>query len=254
MTKQSISGRAIALFTVLAMTFLGSPATATADSEWDYSLAAYLWAPKLSATTSGGAEVGVPFYKMLDNLHLGFMGRVKAQKDKWSLMSDVIYLDLEKNVNIDTNVDGTPVVGKGDASLKGWIVTPAVGYRFYDTGKSFVEIYGGARYLKLKTAADLDFENEPDFKGSESTDYWDAIVGANFTINLNKRWYFLMSADIGTGDSDRVWQAAAGFGYNFDTFKTYVGYRYLDYDFADDDPATSSLTAKGPIAGMIFYF
>ena len=242
-------------FTIFsAMAFLFNTPLVAADSNWELSADIYLWAPQMTATTPGGDETTLPFYNILDDLKMGFMGAARAQNDRWSISADAIYLKLDQKVNVDSNYNEIPVDISGDIGLKGWIVTPTVGYAVHDTGDARIEIVGGARYLWLKASAKVEFDDVPVFNESDSAGYWDAIIGARATFKLNDKWFVPMYFDIGTGDTDRTWQGFAGVGYRFEKLSAILGYRYLDYKFDDSNPVLADLTVKGPIAGIMFNF
>ena len=140
--------------------------------------------------------------------------------------------------------------------LEAWVVTPQVRYNAYETSKYKLDLVAGARYLwieaklQLKTRPPLP----PDSRhASDSGSVWDGIIGVAGQIDLRDKWYLLGYLDVGTGDSDYTWQAAASVGYRFKKVHTMVGYRYLDYKF-DSGDALSDLTVHGPYAGVRFLF
>ena len=68
---------------------------------------------------------------------------------------------------------------------------------------------------------------------------------------------FLHYLDVGTGDTDLTWQALASLGYQFEHLDLVFGYRYLDWDFDENDPGGKTfadLDFNGPYAGVKFTF
>jgi hypothetical protein len=250
---------AIAALAVASFTFGAAPLSAddsAATSDWEYSAAIYLWAPKIVSTTPRG-DSELPFYRILDDLELTFMGIAGARKDQWSMSMDLIYLDLKSDVNRELEFQGPggeEVDVSGDVRMKNWIVTPTVGYAIHDSGKARFEIVGGVRYLWLKAAAELYLNGTERVDRSESNSYWDAIIGARAKIGLSERWYLPLYFDIGTGNSDGTWQGFAGIGYQFNTFNTVLAYRYLDYNFDQDNQVMEGLSVKGMFLGFQFNF
>jgi hypothetical protein len=228
----------------------------TSSSGWEYTAGIYLWAPKITATTPRG-DSQLPFYKILDDLQMTFMGAASAQKDKWTLSMDLIYMDLKSDVN---RVWGLPGPGErevdvtGDVSMKNWIVTPTVGYALHESEKARIEIIGGVRYLWLKSAVALNLNGTERVDRSVSEGYWDAIIGARASIHLNEHWYLPLYFDIGTGESDGTWQGFAGVGYKFEKINTILAYRYLDYNFDKSNEVMEDLNVKGPFLGLMFRF
>lgn len=243
-----------AAFWVLA--FFVNPAFAAEDSDsaWEITADIYLWAPKITASTPGGKDSTLPFYKILDSLEMTFMGGVKAQKDRWSIATDAVYMDLNTKVNRDPNYDPAVVDISGDVGLKSWIVTPTVGYAVLDTADARVDFVVGARYLWLESSAKVAFDGVTKFDKSASDNYLDVVFGARADLKLSGKWFVPMYFDIGTGDTDLTWQAYAGVGYKFGKVSTIVGYRYLDFQFDDNNKVLAGMTVKGPVAAITFKF
>ena len=122
------------------------------DDGWNHSLAVYLWGASISGTTSDGSGVDVDFKDIVNNLEFGAMGSYQARKGKWSMLADVIYLD----VSADKSLPLTPSIGNGNISsevtanldLTGWVVHMAGGYNLYDDGEgTTTDVTAGLRYL-----------------------------------------------------------------------------------------------------------
>ncbi len=223
---------------------------------WNYRFDVYLWGANLTANLPGQDNSPVPFYKLLNDLKMGFMGNFDARKDKWVFNVDTIYLDVgDKASDSITLPELGPVTLRAKGDLKGLVMTPTVGYSVVDTEKARVDIVGGVRYLDLSlkarlTANDLDLLN-----GKESRSDWDALVGARAEFFLNDKWYMPMYGDIGTGDSDLTWQLGLGIGYRFNKVNVTLAYRYLKYEFDNSsDAILDNMTMKGPALGVSFYF
>ena len=75
---------------------LGLPLTAKSaeDNAWDYSASVYLWGAGIQGSLANGAEVDASFGDILEELEFAIMGTYEARKGKWSVIGDVIYLDL----------------------------------------------------------------------------------------------------------------------------------------------------------------
>ena len=97
----------------------------------------------------------------------------------------------------------------------------------------------------------LDLTGFP--KVSDSGDVWDAIAGVKGQVNLTEKWYIPFYGDIGTGDSDLTWQAFAGIAYKFKKVDVVLAYRYLYWDF-DNNDVFDDLNLSGPYAGIKFVF
>jgi len=259
MKMKPVNGRPVLAAILTLSLFLISTGPAFAaesgnSSDWTFDGAIYMWGAQMSMTTPGGQSVDLPFYQILDDLEFAFMGIFGARNDKWSILTDVIYLDLKQDVNNDRNFAGGQTRNvTGEVNMKSWIVTPTVGYAIHNSDAARVEIVGGARYLDLEAGATVNFDGEQVFDNSTSQGYWDGIIGLRAAVYLDEHWFLPMYADVGWGDSDSTWQAYAGVGYKFSSFNLVAGYRYLDYNF-DDNTMLSELVSKGVFGGITFSF
>jgi len=215
---------------------------ATKGDGWKFGVELYGWAASVGGKSASGGDIDVDFDDLLSDLEMAFMGGFAARKGKWSLLADVMYLNLEDDEDVAPGV-------KTSVEVKGWVVTPLIGYNFLETEKISLHGVAGARYLWLKAYLDLSGYPAVSDKGH----VWDAVVGVRGQVTLTKKWYLPFYGDVGTGDSDLTWQVLAGIGYKFKWFDVVAAYRYLDWDF-DDNAAIDDLNFSGPIVGIKFVF
>ena len=221
-------------------------------NEWEFGAEAYLWLPWIDVETQTGTDIEISLDDILNNLDMLFMGAVSARKGKWSLVTDVIYFDIESNENEPLPLALT----LDDVNLEAAIVTSQVRYNFSKTDDYRIDLLAGARYLWIE--AELQLKTRPPLppgssKASDSGSVWDGIVGVTGQMDLSDKWYLSGYADIGTGDSDYTWQALASVGYRFERVHAMVGYRHLDYKF-DSSEAFADLSVTGPYVGVKFMF
>jgi len=81
----------------------------SADSGWDFAVAAYMWGADIGGSTGSGADIDVSFSDLFSGLNAGFMGTFEARKDKWLVLTDLVYLD----VSADSTTNVTIPVGPG---------------------------------------------------------------------------------------------------------------------------------------------
>jgi len=244
------------IFLAALLCVVGSSSLFAADSgkesDWDYGATIYLWGANITANTAGSSTDPIPFYKLLDNLQMAFMGGFEARKDKLSLFADLIYLDVKtKKTNPVGPGDG--IETNGSVELTSWIFTPQVRYALVDDEKSRFELVAGLRYLDLSTAAKINVEDNPILDAEKSGSDWDGIIGARWVINLNEKWFVPLYADVGAGGSDSTWQALGGIGYRFKRVEAMLAYRHLQYSF-DGDTLLDNMVIKGPMGGVTFRF
>jgi hypothetical protein len=222
----------------------------TLSTEWEFYATINGWAPGMSVDMRNGANVNISIRDILDNLNLGAMSTLGAQKGKWGLLTDVIYLDMSQGVFIPLK----PSLAITDIQMKAWIVTPMVTYRFLEEDQWTLDLMGGARYLDIQMPLRFNYIAN---KTDSSFDLWDAVVGIRGNYAVDEKWFVPFHFDVGGGDTDLTWQAYAGVGYKYENFDVVAGYRYLDWQF--DKSGTGGrvidvLTVDGPILGIKFYF
>ena len=127
-------------------------------------------------------------------------------------------------------------------------------YDVIQDSRGTVAVVGGARYLTADVDVTLGAQGplnlaSPLRSVSSSASYIDGFVGVRGFIKLGEHWYLPYYADIGTGESELTWQALAGVGYRFSWGDIKLVYRYLGYDFGDDN-RLQNLAISGPALGI----
>jgi len=232
----------LTIMLLLAGVTSAGAAESSDENNWKFGAQIYIWGAGIGATTRTGGDIDVTFSDILRDLDMTLMGNVTARKGKWLLAADVIYLNVSQD-----NVSSIPFT---NADIKGWVVTPVVGYNLINTDKGTLDAVAGVRYLHLNASLDvLGFTVL-----SDSSTIWNGVVGARGQVNLAPNWFLPYYADIGAGQSKLTWQAFAGIGYKFKHVDAILGYRYLDWKFKDDNKVFDDLNFSGPIAGVRFQF
>lgn len=233
--------------------------------EWEYSATIYGWVAAISGESSSGGDIDIDFDTLWDNLDMAFFGGLTARNGKWSLMVDPVYLKASGSKGwVETipvgPLGGTiPVNFEGTVKLENWITNVGVGYEVMRTDKSRLDVLAGARYLSMDVDVKLDLTavmTTASDRVSVSEHNWDAIVGVEGSVDLDDRWSLLYRGDVGTGDSDFTGNAVAAIAYGFSWGEVIAGYRYLHYEFDDDNVGllVNDLDVKGPILGAQFHF
>ena len=243
---------ALALSTADALAQDGSP------EGWKWRAELYGWGASLGGSTTSGGDVDLDLGKIIDDLDVGAMGLVIASKDKLSFFDDMIYLDLDENDTTTADIGPVAVAAKADVELKGFVTTTGVGYRFFESTGTSVDVTGGVRYLWLDADIDVDIDVPAppitrSVSESDSGSNWDAVVGLRGRTDIHDKWYLTYYGDVGTGDSDLTWQAAAAINYRLKKVNLSLGYRYLEWDFDDYGPF-DDLDLSGVFAGAVIPF
>lgn len=240
---------------------VGSAAAQVEDDSWNFSGVVYLWGANLGGETRSGSEIDVSFGDLVDNLETGFMGSFGARRDRWSVFTDVLYLDLgvERSTQASIPVEGgaVDVTGAADLDLKGWVLHFGGGYTLLQKGRSRLDVIGGARYLDLDMDLALSFSlagQDAMSELSEGGSVWDGIVGLKGNVGLGERWFLPYYVDIGVGQSSFTWQASGGVAFKAAGWVDLAFvYRHLAWDL-ESDRAIEDLSFSGPAGGLIFRF
>ena len=250
--KRLTAGTAFILCCFLAMTVAAAAETGSDQDGWTFGGSAYLWAAGVKGTDAAGDEIDVSFSDTLEDLEGGFMGIITAQRGKWKLLADIIYLSIHQETSSTANIIGVPTKLDVDVKLKGFVSTLGVAYRIIDDDRTSLDLIAGARYFKLDLDLDADVGGSK-IKSSDSGDVLDGIIGTEVLFNLNDRWYLSCYADVGAGDSKLTWQVWPGIGYRFEKVELVAGYRHLEWE-TDDGDTIEDISFSGPMLGVKFHF
>jgi len=252
---------------------------AQASDDWEYTATIYGWLPSFGGNVSvptgpmggggGSTSVGLNMSDILSGLNFTFQGMLTADKGRWGMATDIIYLDLgssTKKVKDFTFNDVELPVGvtaNVDFDMTSWLWTIAGTYLVIDDPDHPMKLLAGARMFDVST--DVKWQLEGDIAGQPlpgrngtadgSETIWDAIVGVKGEVRLgdDKKWFVPYYLDVGTGDSDLTWQSMLGAGYSFDWGDLVAVWRYLDYDMPSGD-LLENLDANGAAIGVTFHF
>lgn len=223
---------------------LTSAVTANAQtSKWTFDATLYGLAAGMSGDVGIGpasADVDAGFDDIMDNLEFGAMGKMRIGYDRWSLSTDVIYMGLGGS--------------KGEVSvdMDQWVVEPTLGYTVC---KGF-EALAGVRYNNLSGEIRGPLGRNP----TGTQDWWDPIVGANFSLPFAKKFSLDLRGDVGGFGvgSDLTWQAFPFVSWHLSkSFSMHAGYRWVYTDYETGSGASRfsyDMLTQGPQLGFTFHF
>lgn len=228
-------------------------------SDWKYKTEVYLYLPEIQATLPTDDDIELPVDEIFDNLEATFLGVFQAQKDKWAFIADVQYLKLSfdeaGNRTIPVGSFSIPTRVDIGLDMEGWWVNLAGAYRVYQGDNFDVQLLAGARYLSIDVDAELDASVIPgQILVAEKDHALDAVVGARGLWDINDKWWMSYRFDIGAGDSDQTWSAAAQLGYKYDWGSLAFGYRHQHYDLDSSFKLFKELDVGGPFIGAVWEF
>lgn len=243
------------------------------DGQWHYSLTPYAWFPNIHQTLQystplgGGKTVDVEVKpdSYLSNLDFALMGTFEARKGEWALAMDLIYNDFSNQDSKIRNVQGPggnlslPIDTSLNVDIKALIWEGIGSYTVARSATGTLDVFGGVRYLGLKTSTDLSFSGPEGIigrSGSQSNrlNVWDGIIGVRGEVKIGDSgdWFLPYYLDIGAGShSNWTWQGWTGVGYRFDWGDVVLAYRNLYYS-TDEDKVIEDLRMAGPALGATF--
>jgi len=209
---------------------------------------------------------------VLEDLDIAFMLIAEARKGRWSILTDVIYLDFsgqESKVNSIDSAGRIPVSSTIDAgtetSLKGAVWTLAGSYDVVQGEIASLGVLAGFRYFGLETSTDWSLTTTVTGPGGDqvfprsghaedSEDLWDGIIGLHGRLNLGgSKFYVPYYIDTGTGSSELTWEGIIGLGYAFKWVDILFAYRCIYYDMGDSK-LVQDTSFSGPAIGLKIKF
>jgi opacity protein-like surface antigen len=222
-------------------------------AEWKHELAPYLWGSAMDGAVGIGdvvAETQLSFSDILDNLEFGFMGTYRASRDRYSITVDAIYMGL------GATEKGPGRVLKADIDMDQIGLEADFGYALNER----LTLLAGLRYVSLDADLKVTGPLGNPLTASESQDWVDPVIGAQYSWPFADQWTLALRGDIGGFGigSDFAWQGVATLRWQFSS-RTALGvaYRYLDIDYEDgkgDNFFKYDMATSGPAMGVVFTF
>ena len=250
---------------VSGIVLISSGAVAQAQDvgdDWTGNLTLYGWVPGIKGDQTlpnGDPLIDLSGRDVLDALEGAFFGAAELRRDRWGLLFDFMYADLEQ----DGFATGTIIPGAAPANATAAttfkVATAALAYRAYETEKQVVDVYGGLRYYDVDADFTFRISSIP-FEASRgaSSSWTDAIIGLRGQVQLTDKWSLTGLADVGGfgigSSSDLSWQALVTADYAFsDRLTGRIGYRHMGID-NNSNGLDLDLGLGGPVFGLTWAF
>ena len=240
-----ISTRFSLALLMLVLSTAGKAADTESD-QWQFTVTPYLWLATIKGTTGSTADpaaIDTSYnFLSLDNLDSAFFIAASASRGRWTIQTDIVFLNFSDNLvigPINTEID-----------LKGDVFELSGAYRLRKL--EHVEVLFGVR----RVALDLGITLTPGPQGTSKQNWVDPVIGLRHIRALGQRWQTVIRADVGGFgvSSDFTFNGVAGAAFNMTKHSSlFLGYRYLTLEFGDDD-ILDDLTAKGLALGVEFSF
>jgi hypothetical protein len=240
-----------------------------ASGAWRYGISLNGYLPTLSGTSStpadsNGTPIGINAENIMDNLKFTAMGTFEAHNGQWGVFTDLIYLHLgdSKQQTREFTLGGAAPAAGATADLewnfRGTIWTLGGQYRVVTDPTVRIDALAGARWFDVRTSTRWSISGnlgpiQPSGRtGSVENEVsaLDGIVGVKGRMALEPsgRWSLPFYLDVGAGESDLTWQAAAGVTYAFQWGELSAVWRFLAYELKSGQSLTD-LKLNGPMIG-----
>jgi hypothetical protein len=240
---------------VIAVAAVTRPAAA-GDGDWSFRVTPYAWFSGISGKVATlpplpPADIDMSFGDVLDNLDGAFFISGEVDKDRFVLVADLIYADLEA----DDDYSGLLFNG---VRLRQKNIVPSVfaGFRVVDEPKHTVDAVGGLRYWSIESDLTLT-SNVVAERRIDSDESWvDPLVGLRWIVRLNENWSIASAATIGgvISGADLEWDLLATVRWQMADWASLVaGYRHLSVDY-EKDGYVYDVDQTGPVLGVTFTF
>jgi hypothetical protein len=201
------------------------------DGGWHFLVEPYAMFPNMKGETGVGnlppVRVDEDPQDIFDNLHMGAMLFLEARNERWALSSDVLFMDLEADIEAGTLIEG----GEVGVSQLGWEI--AAMRRL----APWFELGVGVTYNQIDADVDIDVLAiiGPNYtlSGGLTEEWIDPTIVARATLPFGDRWFFQARANLGGFGvgSDLMWQLQADVGYRSQKWQFVFGYRVIDVDY-----------------------
>jgi hypothetical protein len=251
-----ISKRPVVSLVALVVTAAAADVSAQAPTDtslqWKNTVEIYLMGPTLDGTVGLGpvdGDVDVDASTIFDALDGAFLGSYVGEADRWGVLVDLAYMDLEEDGK------GPQGVADYEVNVKQTILGLIGLYRLTDT----LQFTFGGRYVDVSNRLTLSGPIQ-DRGGKASESWFDPTIGLRYVAPVGEKWVFNGAADIGGAGvgSDLTWFWAANFAYRMtQRSQIYAGYRYIYFDYEDGegrDRFKFDMAQHGPLAGFRFEF
>ena len=257
------------------------------QSGWSFELTPYIWLPSIDTTAQyrvpGGGTASTSISEgprqYISKINFGAMLAAEARYDRFSIMTDIIYLNANASTanirSFDFGATHIPVdrtlTTSTSSRIQSTIWTLAGGYTVAEGAWGNVDLIAGFRLLAVDLTTNFGLTldiTRPDgsialgrvggLSGSGSI--WNGIGGIRGRFYVGDaawfgggRFFIPYYFDVGGGGSSPTWQAFGGVGYQTRSVGVSVGYRYLSFQ-QGSSAVIQKMSLGGPIITASFKF
>ena len=242
-------------YTALLFTLV-SPVVSVAQEKGEWLVAPYLWTADVSWDLDARGDGTVEFSDIVDKLDGAALIRIEYARNKIGFTFDYVSLSLSDRTNISTP-GPLPISININADVDLSVLEAGVFYRPSATD-SGIDILAGVRDTDVDSTLTVTPANLPTERFDTGKSFTDIYVGARYLHRLNESWDFSVRGDYGFGGSDGALNLMAGVGWRSrGTFGMSLAYRHLAFDLdqkVEGEAVTNEFGFSGPALGFLFRF
>jgi hypothetical protein len=224
------------------------------DDAWHIGLTLYLWFAGAHGTM-GTSRREVDFHAsagdLLSNARFGVMGAVAAQRGRYILFSDLLWVRLGADKQRELPFAGLPELS-ADFKAYELIVNPEAGYRVLDGKRFKLDGLLGLRYWHV--GSKVEFTPSPaGLNFSQSKNWVDPLMGVRIEVPLSPKVLATARGDVGSwGAAQLDYQILGTLSYKLKPKLTLgVGYRYLFVNYRPQNFVYQT-AMSGAVVGMTY--
>ena len=248
----------VALLTVQNLFSQDSPSKAPDQKSWRFKVEPYMMFPNMSGSTGVEAlplvEVDASASDIFSKLQFGGMIYLEASNDKWAINSDLLFMNLEKDLSPSTLINN----GRVNAKQLGWELA---GLRRVTP---WLELGIGGLLnsldMEINIARNQVGGGTSTQSGRQSKTWYDPMLIARLATAPGKKFIGQFRGEVGGFGigSDFAWQLQAIAGYRFSKlFDMSAGYRFIGLDYSSGEGAKTfvyDMVTFGPMIRFGFSF
>jgi len=254
--------RKVLLYIVIFCTPLFGIAQTTSESvpenKWTFLVEPYVMFINMNGTVGlrnlPDAEIDASTNDIFSNLKMGFMLNLEASNDKWAIGSDLLYMNLAKEIKSGIKINS----GETTAKQLGWEIS---GLRSVNP---WLELGLGVLVNSVNAGLDLNInrigEDPTNISESRTKTWIDPMLITRVKSQSGEKFIYQFRGEIGGFGigSDLAWQIHAYAGYQFsDLFHITGGYRIISLDYENgtgQDRFMYNVDTSGPVIRFGFNF
>lgn len=227
-------------------------------NEWKFLVEPYLMFPNMSGSVGladlPDATVDADTDAIFGNLKMGFMLNAEASKGKWTIGSDLLYMELAQGA------EPRILISSGEITAKqlGWEVSGLYGVT------PWLDLGVGGMLNSINSGVNLNVKaigggTTP--KSKSMTESWfDPMLIARIKSKSGEKFIYQFRGEIGGFGigSDLAWQMQAYAGYQFSKlFQITGGYRIISLDYENGSGQNRfmyNMDTSGPVVRFGFNF